>query len=199
MTDTAPTSDRAFDAWAHLRGGVHRFISHRISDAHAADDVTQEVMLKVRSGLPASGPIGRLDAWVMAIARNAVIDHYRARRQVQPLDAASEVAAEDDQLSATAELSSCVSKLIDKLEPSDAEALRLIDLEGLSQQALADRHGLSLSGAKSRVQRARAKLAAMIMDCCDLERNRHGGVVDYQTTPRSARYCGEQQPGQCDP
>jgi RNA polymerase sigma-70 factor (ECF subfamily) len=196
MNDTATTSDQTFDAWAQLRDGVHRFIARRISDVHAADDVTQEVMLKVRSGLPASGQIERLDAWVMAIARNAVIDHYRARRDTKPLDTAAEVAAEDDDVAPTAELSSCVRKLIDKLAPADAEALRLVDLEGLSQQALADRLGLSLSGAKSRVQRARGKLAEMIMDCCDLERNRRGGVIDYQTTPRTARYCGD-PPGPC--
>jgi len=182
------------NAWSELRDGVHRFVARRIRDAHAAEDVTQEVMLKVRAKLPSSA-IERLDAWVMSIARNAVIDHYRSRRPVAALDATADIATEDQTSDATAELSTCVARMIDRLDPPDAEALRLVDLQGVSQQNLADRAGISLSGAKSRVQRAREKLSAMVLDCCDLERNRQGGVVDYQTTPRSPLYCGDEEPG----
>ena len=92
-----------------------------------------------------------------------------------------------------AELSSCVRSIIGHLDAPSAEALRLVDLEGLDQQALAGRLGISLSGAKSRVQRAREKLAAMLMACCDIERSASGGVIDCQTTPQSKRYCGDQK------
>jgi RNA polymerase sigma-70 factor (ECF subfamily) len=202
MSDTTDNPAPA-DLWSDLRAGVHRYVARRVRDSHAAEDVTQDVMLKVGASLAASasaspespspaGEIERLDAWVMAIARNAVIDHYRARRDRATRDeaAAAGVAPADEPADAIAELSSCVRKMIDHLDPASADALRLVDLENVSQQALADRMGISLSGAKSRVQRARAKLSAMILDCCDLERNRQGGVVDYQTTPRSPRYCG---------
>jgi RNA polymerase sigma-70 factor (ECF subfamily) len=76
--------------------------------------------------------------------------------------------------------------------------LTLTDLDGLSQQQLADRIGLSLSAAKSRVQRAREKLHVMMLDCCDIERNRAGAVVDYQTTPRTPNYCDLSE-DDCDP
>jgi RNA polymerase sigma-70 factor, ECF subfamily len=201
MIRTKDSSQDGFDAWAELRAGVLRYVAHRVADAHAAEDITQDVMLKVRAKLATTAGVERLEAWVIAIARNAVVDHYRARRPAAPLDAAAGVAltdgadraAEGDR--AITELSSCVRPMIDRLDPADAQALRLADMEGLSQQALADRIGLSLSGAKSRVQRARAKLSAMILDCCDIERNRHGGVVDFERTPRSGGYCGPEAPG----
>ena len=63
--------------------------------------------------------------------------------------------------------------------------MRLADLEGLDHQELADRTGVSLTAAKSRVQRARQHLREMILDCCRLERDARGGVVDYQTTDRA--------------
>jgi RNA polymerase sigma-70 factor (ECF subfamily) len=69
--------------------------------------------------------------------------------------------------------------------------MRLADFEGLSQQELADRAGISLSGAKSRVQRARQQLRDMLLDCCKIERDSRGGVVEVETTERTSRYCGD--------
>jgi RNA polymerase sigma-70 factor (ECF subfamily) len=78
--------------------------------------------------------------------------------------------------------------------------MKLVDFGGLSQQELADRVGISLSGAKSRVQRARQMLREMVLDCCRVERDGRGNVTDYETTERSARYCGLNDEGRpkCD-
>jgi RNA polymerase sigma-70 factor (ECF subfamily) len=176
-----------------------------VRDEHAADDIAQDVMLKVQSRLAsqtteaaeAAETAEKLDAWVFRVARNAVIDHYRARRSASAIDAAdADAVADENEESPAAELSLCVRQIIARLPSESAEALTLTDLDGLSQQQLADRIGLSLSAAKSRVQRARERLQAMILDCCDIERNRAGAVVDYQTTPRTSKYCGE-APGPC--
>ena len=191
MNDPTAPPAPTFDAWAELRQSVHRFVAGRIRDTHAAEDVTQDVMLKVRQRLASLPQIERLEAWVMTIARNAVTDHYRARRQPAGPDALSEIAAPQAEGEAIGELSSCVGSIIDHLDAPSAEALRLVDLEGLDQKALVGRLGISLSGAKSRVQRAREKLAAMLMACCDIERSGSGAVIDYQTTPQSSRYCGD--------
>ena len=45
---------------------------------------------------------------------------------------------------------------------------------------LAERLGLSLSGAKSRVQRAREKLKQQLLECCHFELDRRGHIIDYQ-------------------
>ena len=41
------------------------------------------------------------------------------------------------------------------------------------------------------MQRARQQLRDMILDCCRVERDVRGNVVDYETTDRSGRYCGD--------
>ena len=177
------------NAWTDLHAGVRAFVARRVRDQHTADDIAQDVMLKVQSHLAAQ-PLAeeKFDAWVFRVARNAIIDHYRARagRDQAPIDDA-DLAAAEGSTSPAAELSQCVRQIISRLPPEYAQALTLTDLEGLSQQQLADRIGLSLSAAKSRVQRGREKLQAMILDCCDIERNRAGAVVDYQTTPRTSK------------
>jgi len=187
-----PTSSNAANAWSDLHAAVRAFVARRVRDAHTADDIAQDVMLKTQSHLASNAPAAdKLEAWVFRVARNAIVDHYRARRDGGSVDAMDAIAVEEPESTPAAELSQCIRQIIQRLPAEYAQALTLTDLEGLSQQQLADRIGLSLSAAKSRVQRAREKLQAMILDCCDVERNRAGAVVDYHTTPRTPKYCGE--------
>lgn len=79
--------------------------------------------------------------------------------------------------------------MIDNLPEPYREAVVLTELEGLTQKELAGRLGISLSGAKSRVQRGRQQLKEMLFDCCRFEFDRRGGVVDCE--PRSKSDCPE--------
>jgi RNA polymerase sigma-70 factor, ECF subfamily len=91
-----------------------------------------------------------------------------------------EVPEEDVQ----AELAPSVAAMVNALPEPYREALYLTEYQGLSQRDLAVRLGLSFSGAKSRVQRAREKLKQLLLDCCHLEFDRRGRIIDYQ--PRCA-------------
>jgi RNA polymerase sigma-70 factor (ECF subfamily) len=52
-------------------------------------------------------------------------------------------------------------------------------MEGLSQRELADKLGISYSGAKSRVQRGREKLKNMVLQCCEVATDKYGNVLGY--------------------
>ena len=79
-----------------------------------------------------------------------------------------------------ARLSESVRELLDGLSPDQKTALYLPEYEGMTQKRdLAAELGISVSGAKSRVQRARARLKALLLDCCHLELDRRGKVVNY--------------------
>jgi RNA polymerase sigma-70 factor (ECF subfamily) len=58
--------------------------------------------------------------------------------------------------------------------------LVLTEYQGLTQKELGERLGLSFSGAKSRVQRAREKLKQQLLACCHFELDRRGHVINYQ-------------------
>ena len=60
----------------------------------------------------------------------------------------------------------CVRPFLRRLSPADGEALSRKDLDGLSFEELASELALSVPGAKSRVQRARRRLAAELASCC---------------------------------
>jgi RNA polymerase sigma-70 factor, ECF subfamily len=80
-------------------------------------------------------------------------------------------------------------RMIYSLPEPYREALVLTEFDGLSQQQLAERLGISLSGAKSRVQRGRQQLKEMLHECCTFEFDRRGKVIDC--TPRTKTKCAE--------
>ena len=69
----------------------------------------------------------------------------------------------------------------------------MAEIDGLSQWEVADRLGLSLSGAKSRIQRDRARLKDALDRCCHFEFDRRGNMMDYQPRPdrTACRDCGD--------
>jgi len=168
---------RDFDA------GLRRFLGRRLSDPAAVEDVLQETYLRIHRRADSLREPGRLQGWVYQIAHNALVDHYRRQRETVELTDAVPVEP-DDENEAQRELALSVQGMLRCLPEKYGQALRLTEFEGLTQTALAERLGLSLSGAKSRVQRAREKLREALLDCCHVELDRLGQVLHYE--PRCA-------------
>jgi RNA polymerase sigma-70 factor (ECF subfamily) len=163
------------------RDELYRFVLKRVGDEAAAEDIVQEALVKAYTHRETLKEPSRLRSWLYQIIRHTIIDHYRRRRPAEPvpddfLPAAA--GAANDQ--ARRELAGCLAPLLDGIPAAYREALRLADLEGVTQQDVAARLGLSLSGAKSRVQRARRMLRDALLTCCRVERDRRGGVVAYE-------------------
>src|SRR5688572_33126932 len=107
------------DIWGELGTRVRRFVRSRVNDEHAAEDIAQDVMLKVQTQLDAVPPEDKLPAWVFAVARNAIIDHYRARavRDHAGIDAIEPVAdnADADAKAAVRDLTPCLLRMVEQL------------------------------------------------------------------------------------
>jgi len=195
---TAQQPGRADVEWAETLRRITTFVTNRTGDPELAADITQDVV--VRS--IASGALERVDdvtAWLYRSARNAVIDHHRTRRTGVPLpdadrwpdpDASAAVHDSDDPNgpnAATRELARCLLPLLDRLPPEARDALTRVDLDGQTHQQAADQLGISVSGMKSRVQRARRRLRDLVTGCCTVQLDHLGGVSDYQ---RPSAGCG---------
>jgi len=177
-----------------LRAAVRRFIGARVREAATAEDLTQEVFLKMQRHVTDVRDPRRLMGWLIQVARNTVADHFRRARQTEPFEEAHAAesashpeaqAREESRL--REELAAYIRCVVRDLPPIHREALELTEYDGLSQVELARRLGLSISAAKSRVQRARALVRATIDRCCHFEVDRYGTVLGY--TPRPDR-CG---------
>ena len=166
--------------WRRFAGELRGFIRRRAGDAAEADDILQEVFLRLHTRLGTQRCPECLRAWIYRIAKNVIIDHARRRRPSAELsETADRQPAPMEEAGAEERLAGSLRAMVDTLPPADRLALLLTEFEGLTQRELADRLGISLSGAKSRVQRARRRLRDLLLDCCHVEFDRRGAVVDY--------------------
>ena len=167
--------------YENLDGDLRRFVRARVSEPAAADDVVQEIYLRIHTHISSVRDCSRLQAWVYQIARNAIIDFYRSRRPLAELPESLSMPEPSCENDVECELMASLAAMIDELPDRYRQALTLTLYEGLTQQEVAQQSGISLSGAKSRVQRAREKLKDSLLDCCHFTFDRYGAVLDYQT------------------
>ena len=182
-TEQTPTRDGALNptaVQAH-RDELYRFVLKRVGDVAAAEDILQEVWLKACARHASLRHASKLRPWLYQITRNAIVDHYRARRpSVTAPDEWLPYSEPAEDHRAQEELARCLVPLLDQLPAIYRQALQLTEFEGVTQREVASRLGLSLSGAKSRVQRARRMLREALVTCCRVELDRRGAVVDYE-------------------
>jgi len=163
-----------------LREALSKFVRHRVSSPADAEDLIQDILLKVISN-PGPAQADKQLYWVFAVARNRVTDYYRSsRRQF------TRVSVEEVQLSADEQrevpaikeaLSGVLGEMIGQLSDRDQDALRAVDLEGMSQKEYASNLGIDYTSAKSRVQRARKRLRRVLEQCCSFELDRRGTPI----------------------
>ena len=187
MTDLGATDTGARLAWQELDVNLQRFIARRLPSPADADDVRQEVLLRVREGLHGLRDEQRLGAWVFRIARHAIVDHRRQAARAMPHadpDATAGVeAGEGDDEDAETALAACVAPFVARLPSPYREALTLTELEGLTQRQAASMLEISLPAMKSRVLRGKARLRAMFEACCEIALDARGHVRECAVRP----------------
>jgi RNA polymerase sigma-70 factor (ECF subfamily) len=165
--------------WTLLHNRLFKFILRRVSDPDDVEDILQDVFLKVHLHLETIQNLEKIESWVFQIARNSIIDYYRKPTGIsyeKELPVFDEYGGED-----TAEnLAPYLQEIIQTLPSKYREAILLTDYEGKNQQQLAKLLGISLSGAKSRVQRARKMIRDVMLACCHFEFDARGIVYDYR-------------------
>ncbi|PST95039.1 RNA polymerase sigma factor SigZ [Photobacterium sp. NCIMB 13483] len=166
------------EQWLLHQDQLRRYVAKQLGDADLADDIVQDVYIKASNNLHQLTSADKFKSWIYRIAQNRMIDHYREHQHF--LELPEDLVANDDLVSDQHEqLALCLYPLIDSLPKKYAEPLRLAELKGMPQQEVANQLGLSLSGAKSRIQRARVKFREQLVACCDFEFN-HNGQIIYQ-------------------
>ncbi len=165
--------------WHEFYNRLRSFVSRRVRGADA-DDVLQDIFVRVHKNLPSVEDKTRLPAWLFTVARSAIADYYRKHRPTEPLAEDFDLANDESSAQADVELSQCLEPMIEALPKSYRDAIRAIELAGMRQSQAAMESGVSVSGMKTRVQRGRQKLKDMLLRCCEIELDKRGGVISYE-------------------
>ncbi len=160
-----------------MSDGLRRSLSLRLGDDDLAQDIVQDVFVRIHDRADQLEDVDRVKGWIHRIAHNAMVDALRRRRPQVDLDDSLAAAPEPD-ARLQAAVDDALRTMLGQLGPEDREALVVTELEGRTQRELADRLGLSPSGAKSRVQRARRRLRKLLLDCCHFELDGQGRVLE---------------------
>ncbi len=168
-------------AWQAHEGELRSYLRHRATDADAADDVLQDVFVKAMRQGQGFCVLDNPRAWLFQVARNALVDRART---AHPHEAFTDELAETTPLNAEPlapvdALAECLTRTLSELSDEDSSILHACDLQGQTQRAFAQAHGLSLPAAKSRLLRARQRLRERLTNVCQVRFEADGTVCGH--------------------
>lgn len=184
QTPNQPTPNTVpclMQAWHANEQVLSRWLRKQQLSREQTEDFLQEMFLKALAQQQKFCAIENARAWFFTMARRMLIDQYRTQKNWVELDeqwpeATTEITPAVDSLVM------CLPRVLSELSENDRQAIQMCDLDGQSQQAYAEHIGLSLSGAKSRLQRARVALAQQLKTACQVKFEDDGAVCCF--TPR---------------
>lgn len=186
------------DVWELLSAKLRGFIRSRVEDDETAEDLLQETFLRIHQRIQTLGDQERLASWVFQIARNLIVDRYRAPGRTKGPPQEEAVTASEPSSSEPFNQNEVVAgwlpAAIAGLPEASRDAVRMFELEGVPQTEIAAKLGLSLSGAKSRVQRGRDKLRQVLERCCAFDVDRRGNVLEWQRRQEGSSCCKSKEP-----
>ena len=168
-------------AWTAHESELRGWLRYRVGNAALADDLLQDLFLKALRQGTRFCAVENARAWLFEVARNTLADHLRVARPMVELPDDLVAPIEDTDTIDT--LTACLPRVLGELSPDDREAITLCDLQGMAQADFARLKGLSLSAAKSRVQRARLRLRTQMSQVCQVQVDDSGRVSGFVPRP----------------
>jgi RNA polymerase sigma-70 factor, ECF subfamily len=166
------------DLWKNFESKLRSFIYSKVPDKTIAEDILQEVFIKIHLKIDTLRDESKLKPWLYQITRNMIADYYRRNKSlIHPARSTDEQAEEETDNKVMDEAMRDMIGMMNDLPGEYCEALCLTELEGLSQKEYAERIGIPYSSAKSRVQRSRKLLKDMLLKCCHYEFDKYGTVL----------------------
>jgi RNA polymerase sigma-70 factor (ECF subfamily) len=179
ISDICKVKSSAQQIWNELNYDLEKYICSKVNHEDHCNDILHDVYLKLVANVEKVATVDNVKGYLVRIASNTIADHYRTLRNDsldEPDGSVSNISADCCYPSATLS-ESFLNEVIGQLPPKYREAFVKIEIEGLTQQSYAASAGISLSGAKSRIQRAREQLKELILQCCEYQFDRYGNIV----------------------
>lgn len=168
--------------WNRYSIKLKSYIHRKVSDKYEAEDIFQEVFYRMFKNENKISEVKNMEAWLYRITNNAIIDYYRSKDRFTTIDDIDSVSIKNDYSpeidNYNSETASCLLKMAELLPTKDKEAIIESDYNGIQQNLLGEKWGISNSGAKNRVQRARKKLKDTMHKCCEVKSDQQGNIIE---------------------
>lgn len=164
-------------AWAAHEAELRNWARRHLRNPAQADDLMQDLFLKALRQGERFCTLHNARAWLFEVARNTLADRLRVARETVELP--EDLSAPLEDTDTVDRLTACLPRVLSELGEEDRDAITRCDLEGMAQADYAAARGLSLSAAKSRLQRARQRLKTRMTQACQVQLDDAGRVTDF--------------------
>ncbi|NUM80477.1 RNA polymerase sigma factor SigZ [bacterium] len=176
--------------YSQFHNSLLNYIKSKVSNSADAEDILHEVFLKITENIDTLSSKEKIKSWIFSITRNAITDFYRlSSKKAMPIEKPDELIAEDDAPDKIKELECCLQNFIDQLPDEYRSVIIDSELNGIKQKDLIKKYNLAYPSVRSRVQRGREKLKQMFHDCCSIELDSRGRILDAESKSASCRSC----------
>jgi len=171
------------EIWKEFGADLRRFVFSKVPDKVIVDDIIQDIYYKIHSNINSLKDNSKLGSWLFQIARNTIMDYFRREKSAQQL--LENMQREESYVveTSTEVLQYCMDFFISRLPEIYRDALIFTEFEGNTQYKLSQKEQISISAAKSRVQRARKLLKEVVINYSYFESNKEGidffNLIDY--------------------
>ena len=156
-------------AWTTVESTVRGYLLRRLAGDDMADDLVHEVFLRMRQNLDTLRSADRIGPWTARITRCVLIDHLRRTRKTVAMlaEELAELKADNEDPD-LAGLAAYAQAEVENLPADEADAVRLVDLQGVPPAQAAIQLGIGLPAMKARHRRGRQRLREAIDCCCEI-------------------------------
>lgn len=163
--------------WRDFHQQLLNYIVKQVGAKDIAEDILQEVFIKVHQRIEQVEDKEKLLSWLYTICRNTVYDYFRknnVRQNMNQQIILDDLTTDEQIHSNHNSLNKCLGLLINELDGKYRQILEDSELNGYKQSVIAEKNQLTLSATKSRIGRGKSKLKAKLKNCCEFDFSEHG-------------------------
>lgn len=176
--------------WKEYHDQLLNFIRKRVKEQSDADDILQEVFIKILSKIDSLKDSDKLKNWLYQITRNAITDYYRQQQKEKNTEPFQGQDMEDPEGNSSMKAAeSWIGLYIDGLPEKYRDAVVMSELKGQSITEIAQELNISYTNARARVHRGRLALKKNLTDCCTFHVDVYGNIIDYQKNSPVCKKC----------
>jgi len=163
--------------WSQFSDALRRWFGARARGGLDAEELLQETLVRLAGGLSELADADRLGPYVWTTARRVLIDARRAQVMAE-LEEEPEAGAEVEDV--TREVAGWLNGFLSELDEDDRTVLARADLEGRPHAEVAEQLGIGVKAMRSRLHRARHRLRARLLACCEIQLDARGGIAGHR-------------------
>lgn len=172
---------KLLETWEELNNHLLFFIRKRIKNKEDAEDILQDVYIKLHKNINSLNDEKKIISWIYQITRNTINECYRKCYRIKQVgfeDCHVEMTQEEEE-NLNDEILVSMKKFIEQLPVDSKKLIELYEFEDMSHKEISKKLEIKENTSKSRLKRAKEKIKNQLDECCLFQIDKFGNILDY--------------------